>query len=85
MLATSDAMGAYEASKQELCARYPGQFVVILGRRLLAVHASLEDALQATADSFDAGRLPAGVPILISEIAEQPVLRLVTELRQGSA
>jgi len=47
----------------------------------VGVYASLEDALSTTADRFDAGELPAGVPILVSEIAETPRLRMVTELR----
>lgn len=80
MISEGEEVGFFEARKRELCAQYPGQFAVILGRRLLGVQPSLEDALRATADLFDAGELPAGVPILISEIDEAPRLRVVTEL-----
>jgi hypothetical protein len=81
MLQAGRELGFFEDRKEELCARYPGQYAVILGRRLLGVYASLEAALQATADQFDDGEVPAGVPILISEITDSPRLRLVTELR----
>jgi hypothetical protein len=81
MLATGEELGFFEHRKKELCDLYPGQFAVILGQRLVGVYASLEDALSSTADRFDAGELPAGVPILVSEIADTPRLRVVTELR----
>lgn len=76
-----EELGLFERRKRELCARYPGHFAVVLGGELLGIHASLEAALAATAESFDGGHLPPGVPILISEIAEEPRLRVVTELR----
>ena len=73
-------LGAFEQHKPDLCARFPGQFAILLGATLLSVEESLEAALAATADGFERGTLPAGIPVLISEIAEAPRLRVVTEL-----
>ena len=71
---------AFERHKPDLVARFPGQFAILLGETLLGVEASLEAALAACADRLEQGVLPAGIPILISEIAEAPRLRLSTEL-----
>jgi hypothetical protein len=73
-------LGAFERHKPDLCARFPGQFAILLGASVLAVEESLEAALAVTADRFEQGTLPAGIPVLISEIAEAPRLRVVTEL-----
>ena len=73
-------LGAFERHKPELCARYPGQYAILLHARLVRVEASLEAALDAAAQMMEQGVLPAGVPILVIEIAEAPRLRLVTEL-----
>jgi hypothetical protein len=48
---------------------------------LIGVKSSLEQALKAAADAFADGRLDAGAPILISEIAETSKVRVVAELR----
>lgn len=74
---------AFERRKSELVARFPGQFAILLGETLVAVEASLEAALAATADRLDQGTLPRGIPILISEIAETPRLR-VTHLADAA-
>jgi hypothetical protein len=73
-------LAAFERHKPDLVARFPGQFAILLGETLVGVEASLEAALAATADRLEQGALPPGIPILISEIAEAPRLRVSTEL-----
>jgi hypothetical protein len=77
----SEELGAFEQRKHELVARYPGQFAIVCGTAVLGVVPSLEAALDEAADRFERGALPAGSPILISEIALSPRLRVTTELR----
>jgi hypothetical protein len=76
----TEELCAFEECKDELVARYPGQFAIVCGPHVLSVEPSLEAALSAAADRFERGVLPAGSPILISEIAEAPRLRVTTEL-----
>jgi len=73
-------LAAFERHKPDLVARFPGQFAILLGETLVGVEASLEAALAATADRLEQGALTPGIPILISEIAEAPRLRVSTEL-----
>jgi hypothetical protein len=78
--ASAAELAAFERHKPDLVARFPGQFAILLGETLVGVEASLEAALAACADRLEQGALPAGIPILISEIAEAPRLRVSTEL-----
>ena len=71
MLASSEEARTFESLKAELLRSSPGQFAAVCGKKLLGVFASVDEALQAASDAFDADTLPAGAPILITEIAEQ--------------
>jgi hypothetical protein len=83
MLTASVESRFFDSCKPQLLERYAGQFAVVCGRRLVGVHTSLALALAAAADAFGDGALEDGAPILISEIAEVPKLRVVAE--PGSA
>lgn len=83
MVPAPDDVRFFDSCKPTLIERYRGQFAVVCGRKLVAVHASLELALKAAADAFGAGLLDEGAPILISEIAEPAKLRVVAEPRAG--
>jgi hypothetical protein len=77
----SDEPGFFGLTRAELVARYAGQFAVVCGRKLMGVHSSLEQALEAAAELFGGGGFEEGAPILISEIAAETKLRLVAEPR----
>ena len=55
---------------------HPGGFAVLCGQTLLGVFQTVDEALLASSREFDAGRLPEGAPVFISEIAEQVSLRV---------
>ena len=71
MLASTEEARTFESLKADLMRTSPGQFAAVCGSKLLGVFTSVDDALQAASDAFDADTLPAGAPILITEIAEQ--------------
>jgi hypothetical protein len=82
MLASSEEARTYESLKSELLRSSPGQFAAVCGKKLLGVFSSVDDALQAASDAFDADKLPAGAPILITEIAEKVSLRVMATPQQ---
>ena len=84
---TSDTEAArtYELMKDDLLRSFPGQFALICGQRLVGVYASIDEAMVATSEAFDE-YLPAGMPILITQIAEQVTVRITaTPFRRGAA
>ena len=76
MKLVSEEQQAFEAMKPELVRSHPGGFAVMCGRRLVGVFESVDDALLASSRAFDAGSLPEGAPVFISEIAENVSLRV---------
>jgi hypothetical protein len=82
MLASSEEARTFESLKAELLRSSPGQFAAVCGKKLLGVFTSVDDALQAASDAFDADTLPAGAPILITEIAEKVNLRVMATPQQ---
>ncbi len=82
MLASSEEARTFESLKAELLRSSPGQFAAVCGKKLLGVFSSVDDALQAASDAFDADTLPAGAPILITEIAEKVSLRVMATPQQ---
>jgi len=71
----SEAALTFESMKADLIRSFPGQFALICGQRLMGVYATLDEAMVATSEAFDE-YLPAGMPVLISEIAEQVSVRI---------
>ena len=57
----------------------PGPFAVVCGPKLIGVHTSLEDALQAASEAFATKRIKSGLPILINELGPTPRLRAVAK------
>ena|SRR5215831_2413786 len=82
MLASSQEARTFESLKAELLRSSPGQFAAVCGKKLLGVFSSVDEALQAASDAFDADTLPAGAPILITEIAEKVNLRVMATPQQ---
>ncbi|HEX3697485.1 MAG TPA: hypothetical protein VH374_19080 [Polyangia bacterium] len=77
MLENTDEARVFEAMKDDLLRLYPGRFAVVCGHVLVGVFPSVDDALLATCGVFDDGRIPAGAPILISEIAKTVSVRVM--------
>jgi hypothetical protein len=85
MLASESAR-TYEAMKDELLKSFPGQYALVCGSRLVGVYRSADDAMAAAAKLFDENGLPAGTPILITEIAVRASMRvLATPYRRAPA
>jgi hypothetical protein len=82
MLASSEEARTFESLKSELLRSSPGQFAAVCGKKLLGVFRSVDEALQAASDAFDDETLPAGAPILITEIAEKINLRVMATPQQ---
>ena len=82
MLASSQEARTFESLKAELLRSSPGKFAAVCGKKLLGVFTSVDEALQAASDAFDADTLPAGSPILITEIAEKVNLRVMATPQQ---
>ena len=82
MLASSQEARTFESLKAELLRSSPGQFAAVCGKKLLGVFASVDEALQAASDAFDADTLPAGAPILITEIAHKVSVRVMATPQQ---
>jgi|GEM_PF-1264852 len=76
MKVVSEEQRAFEVLMPGLLRCHPGRFAVLCGQRLLGVFETVDDALLASSREFDAGRLPEGSPVFISEIAEQVSLRV---------
>jgi hypothetical protein len=82
----SDADRTFEAIKNDLLNLFPGQFALVCGRRLLGVYVSVNEAMASMSESFAAGELPEGTPVLISEIAAQATVRVqATPARRPTA
>ena len=67
---------AFEQMKADLVRKHPGQFAVVCGQRLLGVYATVDEALLASSRLFDAGILPEGAAMYISEIADKASLKV---------
>ena len=76
MISAPEEQRAFEAMKPELVKSHAGRFAVVCGRRLLGVYDSVDEALAASSRAFDAGALPEGADLFISEIAEHASLRV---------
>jgi hypothetical protein len=82
MLGSTEEARTFESLKADLLRSSPGAFAVVCGRRLVGVFASIDEALAAASIAFDEGTLPAGAPILISEIAERVTVRVMATPHQ---
>jgi hypothetical protein len=76
MKVVSEEQRALEILMPGLLRRHSGRFAVLCGQRLLGVFETVDEALLASSREFDAGLLPEGAPVFISEIAEQVSLRV---------
>jgi hypothetical protein len=81
MLTATEETAFFDSCKQELLDEHSGKFAVVCGRKLVAVHNSLDLALKAAADAFADGDLSDGAPVLINEIGEPPRVRVVAQRR----
>lgn len=77
MISVGEEQRAFDVMKPDLVRSHPGRFAVLCGQRLLGVFESVDDALLASSEAFEAGTLPEGAPVLISEIAERVSLRVL--------
>lgn len=69
----------FESLRPELMRSDLGRFAVVCGERLLGIFPSVDEALSASSRAFDAGELPEGAPVLISEIAERASMRVLAQ------
>lgn len=84
-ISDTEAARTYELMKADLLRSFPGQFALICGQRLVGVYASIDEAMVATSEAFDE-YLPAGLPIVITEIAEHVTVRIsATPFRKQAA
>lgn len=83
----SDEERVFESMRSDLLRTDPGRFALVCGGRLLGIFVSVDEALSAASRAFDAGQLPEGAPVLISEIAERVSVRVMARplARAGSA
>ena len=79
---SSEEHRTFESLKADLLRSSPGKFAAVCGKKLLGVFASIDDALTAASEAFDADTLPAGAPILISEIAVKVNVRVMATPQQ---
>jgi hypothetical protein len=73
----SEEQRTFEAMQADLVRSDPGRFAVLCGRELVGVYESVDEALLASSRAFDAGTLPEGAPVLITEIAEEVSVRVM--------
>jgi len=73
----SESARTFEAIKDELIRTFPGQFALVCGQRLIGVFKLAEEAMGAASKLFDDDELPAGTPILVSEIALRASVRVL--------
>jgi hypothetical protein len=86
MLASTEESRTFDAMKADLLRSCPGGFALIAGKRLLGVFKSVDEAMVAASEAFDGDTLPAGAPIMISEIAERVTVRVMaTPQRKAGA
>jgi hypothetical protein len=76
MKVVSEEQRAFEVLMPGLLRCHPGHFAVLCGQKLVGVFETVDEALLACSRDFDAGRLPEGAPVFISEIAEEVSLRV---------
>ena len=82
---TSEAARAYEAMKDDLLRSFPGQYALVCGQRLMGIYPTVDEAMMAASTAFEE-YLPAGTPILITEIAVQASVRVMAmPYRRGGA
>ena len=79
---SSEESRTFESLKADLLRTSPGKFAAVCGKKLLGVFTSIDDALTAASTAFDADTLPAGAPILITEIAERASVRVMATPQQ---
>ena len=79
MLRASEEIAFFDSCRQALIDEHSGKFAVVCGRRLVAIHSSLDLAMQAAAEAFGEGGLAEGTPVLINEIREAPAVRVLAE------
>ena len=79
---SSEESRTFESLKADLLRTSRGKFAAVCGKRLLGVFASIDDALNAASEAFDADTLPTGAPILITEIAERASVRVMATPQQ---
>jgi hypothetical protein len=79
---SSEESRTFESLKADLLRTSPGKFAAVCGKRLLGVFASIDDALNAASEAFDADQLPIGAPILIAEIADRASVRVMATPQQ---
>ena len=72
----SQEQRAFEILQPGLMRSHPGRFAVLCGERLVGIFETVDEALLASSREFDAGKLPEGAPVFISEIAERVSLRV---------
>jgi hypothetical protein len=86
MLVPIEEARTFEALKADLLRSSPGGFALVCGRRLLGVFPSIDDALAAASEAFDAETLPPETAILVSEIADPVTVRVMaTPQRKAGA
>jgi hypothetical protein len=73
----SESARTFEAMKAELLKTFPGQYALVCGHRLMGVYRSADEAMDAAYKLFAADELPAGTPILVSEIALRASVRVL--------
>jgi hypothetical protein len=73
----SESARTFEAIKDELIRTFPGQFALVCGQRLIGVYKRADEAMGAASRLFDNDELPAGTPILVSEIALRATVRVM--------
>jgi len=73
----SEAARTFEAMKDELLRSFPGQYALVCGPRLMGVFRSVDEAMTAASRMFEQDDLPAGTPVLISEIAARASVRVL--------
>ena len=71
MVGVSEEQRTFKAMQSDLVRSYAGRFAVVCASRLLGVYESVDDALLACSRAFDAGGLPEGARVLVTEIADQ--------------
>jgi len=76
MKIVSQEQRAFEILQPGLMRSHPGRFAVLCGERLVGIFETVDEALLASSREFDAGKLPEGAPVFISEIAERVSLRV---------
>ena len=73
----ADEDAGFETPRPDLVRSDRGRFAVVCGAQLLGMFESVDEALAASARAFDAGQLPEGAPVLISELAERVSVQLM--------